>query len=402
MERMLLAAGLRSRASFELIKSYITLNRYDRPFQIVWDLVDNYYQRDTNAQFVQPEVLLGLIAETNRNDKHVAQFTEQINEALAVDVSEVNVEQVVLASKKRELGDELAMALTNGRDDLELLEEYRKVYEMTSLDELNEVGETVIDSSNRLALLTEEANRTGLLTLYPEVLNQRLDGGVAGGDHIVVYARPETGKTALCLTMAAGFARQGAFGVYFGNEDRQVRMLTRVISCLVGLTRHQVLDNFAEAERQAVEVGLNNIMLVGLSPGTPRRIEEYIKKYRPRWVVIDQLRNVAMKSDGRVNQLEAAATFAREMAKKYNCVVISVTQAGDSASNKEVLDMGDVDYSNTGIPAQADLMVGMGVNATLDSQNVRMLSLPKNKIGGVHDHFPVRINPFISRITSPR
>jgi replicative DNA helicase len=203
MERMLLAAGLRSRASFELIKSYITLRRYDRPFQIVWDMVDNYYQRDANAQHVQAEVLLGLIAETNRNEKHVAQFTEMVNEALAVDVSEVNVEQVVLASKKRELGDELAMALTNGKDDPELLEEYRKVSEMTSLDELNEVGEIVINASNRAALLEEEANRTGLLTLYPEALNQRLDGGVAGGDHIVVYARPETGKTALCLTMAA-------------------------------------------------------------------------------------------------------------------------------------------------------------------------------------------------------
>jgi hypothetical protein len=149
-------------------------------------------------------------------------------------------------------------------------------------------------------------------------------------------------------------------------------------------------------------VGLDNIMLVGLSPGTPRRIEEYIKKYRPRWIIIDQLRNIAMKSDGRVNQLEAAATFAREMAKKYNCVVISVTQAGDSASNKEVLDMGDVDFSNTGIPAQADVMIGMGVNASLDSQNIRILALPKNKIGGVHDSFAVRINPFISRITTPR
>jgi hypothetical protein len=81
-------------------------------------------------------------------------------------------------------------------------------------------------------------------------------------------------------------------------------------------------------------------------------------------------------------------------------VVVSVTQAGDSANNKEILDMGDVDFSNTGIPAQADVMIGMGVTPALDQQGVRMLSLPKNKIGGDHSNFLVRINPFLSRVTS--
>ena len=83
-----------------------------------------------------------------------------------------------------------------------------------------------------------------------------------------------------------------------------------------------------------------------------------------------------------------------------NVLAISVTQAGDSADNKAVLDMGDVDYSNTGIPAQADVMIGVGVTAELEAENRRMFSLPKNKISGDHSSFPVNVLPHLSRVTS--
>lgn len=400
MEKMLLAAGLKSRASFETIHGWITLKKYSRPFQIVWDMVVNYYHRDENAEFASPDVLIALITETVRNDKHQAQFIDMITEASGTDVSEVNVEQVVLEAKRTELGDELALALTNGTKHDELLVKYTELLEMTSLEELAEEGSDELDVNDLEYILDEESDGVGRLVLYPAAINDRLGGGVQGGHHIVVYARPETGKTALCISIAAGFARQGSRGLYFINEDRPQDIMLRLISNLTGWTRQQILGNKAEAIRLAVEAGLNNITIISMAPGTPKQIEGYVKKYNPAWIIIDQLRNVAVKSDSRVNQLEMAATFGRNIAKKYNMVVVSVTQAGDSANNKEILDMGDVDFSNTGIPAQADVMIGMGVTPALDQQGVRMISLPKNKIGGDHSNFLVRIQPFLSRVTS--
>lgn len=402
MERMLLAAALKGRASQELISAYITLNKYSRPFQIVWDLVANYYKRDEDSQEVQPEILLALIGETVRNDKHVAQFTEMINEAVATDVSEVNVQQVVLEAKRTELADELAMALTNGKEHDELIETYLAVKAMTSLDELDEQGTEELDATNMADILAQEADRTGALQLYPLAINDRTDGGVRGGDHIVVFARPETGKTALCISIASGFARQGAVGIYFGNEDRPQKLLLRLISNLIGWNRRQILDNVDEALELANKEGLGNVKIVSLAPGTPAVIEAYIKKTSPRWIIIDQLRNIAVKADSRVNQLEAAATVARNLGKKYNLVVVSVTQAGDSAANKEILEMGDVDFSNTGIPAAADMMIGMGVTPAMEQQGIRMISLPKNKIGGDHGNFAVRLDQFLSRVMSIR
>ena len=80
--------------------------------------------------------------------------------------------------------------------------------------------------------------------------------------------------------------------------------------------------------------------------------------------------------------------------------MLSVTQGADSCRNKLILDTGDVDSSNVGIPAQADVMIGIGMDATMEAEGTRMLSMPKNKISGNHDAFPVRINPQLSRITS--
>ena len=77
-----------------------------------------------------------------------------------------------------------------------------------------------------------------------------------------------------------------------------------------------------------------------------------------------------------------------------------MTQAGDSAARKAVLDLGDVDYSNTGIPAQADLMVGLGANDHHAKNGEIVFSLPKNKISGVHEYFACAVEPQLSKIVS--
>ena len=109
---------------------------------------------------------------------------------------------------------------------------------------------------------------------------------------------------------------------------------------------------------------------------------------------------MAVKSDTRTNQLEEAANAMRNIAKRYDAIAITVTQAGDSAQGKAVLDMGDVDSSNTGIPGACDVLLGIGGTEQQIAQGIRTLSLSKNKIGGVHDSFPVRFNPRISKFVS--
>jgi archaellum biogenesis ATPase FlaH len=403
MELQLLASSLRSKPDYELIRGYIDIKlaTYDKLFQIVMKKVDDYYRRDPDATAVDAAVLVAQIAESIRNNKHVARMSEMIDSALAASSSDVNVRAVILLAKQQEVADKLSQVLASGIGEPDgLIDELQAIRAMTSLEELEEQGLEVFHDVDLSALVIQEFDPANLIKLYPDSLNERIDGGAKRGHHVVVFAQVELGKTAFCVNLNAGFARQGLRSLYFINEDRPQDILIRHVSNLSGMNKREIHNDPERAQHIANENGFQNVIVVSCSPGTPRQIETYIDKYEPDCVLVDQLRNLAMKADNRVNQLEAAATAMRTIAKKKNVLMVSVTQAGDSASNKLILDKGDVDYSNVGIPAQADLMIGIGMDAAFEAEGLRELTLCKNKINGCHDSWPVRIITPLSRIRS--
>lgn len=400
MEMQILSVSLKNRESYQLIASYINPKSYSREFQILFSWIGDYYHRDVGAHSVERTVFGELITTAARNEKHTERFLSMVDEAAALDTSDTNVKQVVLQAKQKEIGEKLALTIANGQDATELVDEYRELLRYTSLDEMLERGVEVYTAEDMERLIEDALDPTGRLIVYPLALNERLDGGLSGSDKLTLYARPEMGKTAEVLTIAGGFARQGAPGIVFNNEERINRLYIRQISNLTGLSKAEILHDPKRARDLAYEQGFAHIKFISLSPGTLRQIEEFVEKEEPRWIIVDQLRNLAIKSESRTNQLEAAATGIRNIIKKYNIIGIDVTQAGDSAEGKAILEMGDIDYSNTGIPAQADVLLGIGATPEQNAEGVRIFSLPKNKVGGVHDSFPVRINPLISKYAS--
>lgn len=401
MEKHLLAAGLKSRESFDLISRYISFKKYSKEFQIIFGLVKDYYHRDPDAKVVEAEVLIANLGDKVRGEKHVARLTEMLTLALAEweTLSEPNVNNVVLAAKRQEVADELAVALTSGDSTKinPLLQEYNEVAELVDLQELDAAGVEVLEATDLAAIIRQTFDPRNVLRVYPDALNERLDGGLRPGHHLTLFARPECGKTAECITMVCGFAHNGYEVLYVGNEDPPQDILIRLTQCLTGWTKDRVLGDVAGATELALELGLGRIRVVSVAPGTPRQVEALIEKYEPDVLVVDQLRNLDMGDDNRVIQLEKAAIFCRNCAKKYQIVVISVTQAGDSADGKAVLDMGDVDFSNTGVPAAADVMLGIGMTKEMELAGQRCFTLCKNKVSGVHDSFVVRLVQPISK-----
>lgn len=401
MENTLVSAMLSSRSSFQVIREHINLKQYTRQFQILVAHIDQYYQRDNEATHVDRNTLVELVASSLRNDKHVEEFTSLIDQAIATSVSEPNIKQVVLLAKREEVGDLLAAAIVNKDPKVQdLIEQYQKLCKATELEEVVS-GLEVYSNVDLASLIASEYDPASFMKLMPLALNDKLDGGLKGGHHVVAFARPEAGKSMFAINAACGFARQGFKGIYLINEDRPKDILIRITSNLSGMTKHQIRDDPREAQRLADERGFGNITVVSAAPGTIQQVSEQIEANTDvKWVVIDQLRNIKVKAENRTNQLEAAATGARNLAKEYNVGVISVTQAGDSATGRKVLEQGDVDSSNTGIPAQADLMVGIGMDLELEQAGMRMFTLCKNKLSGDHSSFPVRVEPQLSRIRS--
>ncbi len=264
------------------------------------------------------------------------------------------------------------------------------------------IGEVPVRVARKVGTRHASPKRKGLqFGIKVEAIGE---GSYAGfcvdGDHLFMLADyTVTHNTAFNATVACGFANQGAFGIYFINEDRTEDVYIRLVCCLVGQPEEVVVADYERWQQVALQRGLANIMLVSLAPGTLGEIEKFVEQYQPRWVIVDQLRNLSMKETNKVLQLEYAASGMRNIAKKHNLVAVSTTQAGDSAEGKRLLTMGDIDYSNTGIPAQADVLIGVGATPEDVALGMRYASICKNKRGGGHAQVPLRIHSPISRYT---
>jgi len=395
-ERHVLSSTINSRDAYDAVADHVGAGDLSEQGFIIWKGIQTYYDTDPDATRIDVSLLADRVARRLSADKHKEIFRGLVNDLASFESSPPNVVADLLATKREVKGHQLASALLNGSDTAGLLHEYGTLLGQTSLGE-EETPETRQGYSIE-ELVAEKFSEKGLIEVWPPSLNERLDGGVKRGHHLVVFARPEMGKTLLVIEMMAGFVSQGFTVLYVGNEDPIDDINMRIVNRLSGMTKTEVREHPARAAERAGEHGYNLLIIASLTPGTPREITNLILDHAPDVLVLDQLRNINMYNDNYVLQLEKAATQARTWAKKYSCVVVSVTQAGDSATGKAVLDIGDVDYSNTGIPGQADVMIGLGANQRNIDRGELVISLPKNKVSGRHEYFAVLAEPTLSQL----
>lgn len=203
MELHLLNASLAGRENLYRILDYIAAKEYSREFQILMGKMREYYDRDTAATHVVKEVFLGMLEASVQNKKHFEKFVEIINEAEATSTSDANIQELILRTKLNEVKTQLAVALMNdGKNVQELMEQLREIQHYTTLDELAHAGTEILTHEDAESILSRLINREGILKVYPQSLDERLDGGANGGHHIVIFARPEMGKSAQNITMA--------------------------------------------------------------------------------------------------------------------------------------------------------------------------------------------------------
>jgi len=389
VELRVVSAALRSREAYTILKEHAELEM--PAMQLLFGLAGEWYDNDHQAAQVDQEIFEDQIRGKFPTEAKAEHVLDICKEAFALSFSIPNYISLSIESKRAATGNRLAAALSNSdRDDSRidtLLEQYASLKEADKLDNDDEVlhNITVEDSLN--TVLSKE----GRIYLAPRTLNEET-GGAMPGHHIVIFARPEVGKTAETCTLMAGFAWHNLPGIFFGNEEPVLITAARVQSCMTGMTAEEMGAEPDKATALLARRGWENIRFIPITPGTPAEIERYVKRYGAKWFIVDQLRHLAVKADTRTNQLEAAANAVRQIGLRNGALSISVTQAGDSGEGKLRLTQGDIDSSNTGIPGSADLMIGIGMNDEFESQGMRMFNLPKNKLSGRHSHFPVKID----------
>jgi replicative DNA helicase len=228
-------------------------------------------------------------------------------------------------------------------------------------------------------------------------------GGIGDGNLMIVFARPETGKTAFWVSLVSspdGFAEQGAKVHAFINEEPAVRTQMRAISCYTGMTREEIVENI-EIANGKWDLIKENIQLYDTVDWTMDDIDSHCEKHKPDIIVIDQLDKVNIsgiyaRSD---EKLRAIYTSAREIAKRRKCAIIAISQASNDAHNKRHMDFNMMENSRTGKAAEADLIIGVGKAPDTNGQENmdRSLCISKNKINGYHGIIDAKIYREISR-----
>ncbi|ASF00240.1 putative replicative DNA helicase [uncultured virus] len=227
-------------------------------------------------------------------------------------------------------------------------------------------------------------------------------GGIGGGNLMISFARPETGKTAFWISLCSGpegFAQQGAKIHAFINEEPAIRTQMRAISCFTGMTREEIIQEKNMAQRVWSEIK-DNISMFDTVDWSMEDIDAHCEKHRPDIIVIDQLDKVNVtgtyaRTDEKLRQIY---TSAREIAKRRDCAVIAMSQASADAHNRNSISFDQMENSKTGKAAEADLIIGIGRNSNSDTENkIRTLCISKNKINGYHGEPVCTIRREISR-----
>lgn len=396
-EAKVLSVFLDNRKDYDMASPYIDREEWSPLGASLLELVDAYYEKDAEAERIDIEVFRKAVSRRFKDiPRHLDKANDLLTMVLNADSSAVNITSELLAHERAKIGTTLADALLS-QDDIRiesLLARYSELMDASTLED--HVTEEYVGLT--LSELESKFEADGQWQLWPMKLGGLLKGGLRPGHSVVVAARPERGKTLFGITFTAGFLAQGAKVLYIGNEDPITDLIMRLLSCITGLTQDQMLQHKDAAMERAVERGYNNCVFAGLSPGTVYEIEALVRRHEPDIVIVDQMRNVVAKTENNTLRLEYVARELRNVARRHNCVMVAVTQVGDSGRDKLVLNDGDIDGSNTGIPGACDVIIMVGSNDEYEKMNLRMVKFAKNKLGGDHSEVVVSVDRALSRV----
>lgn len=392
---------MKDRKIWEKVRTHVK-DLFSPQGEILWEHISEYYTLDPSAKTTDASIIKESIKRQVKNPKHHDLFNRFIDGINAAEpTSGPNIAKEILAQRASVVGGELAQQILAGtRVDRKLITAYEQLVDQQELDGTDEDSHRSFTGAT-VESLKDADDGASRLPLYPNSLNTRIGGGCLAGDHVLIFARPEVGKTASALNFIRGLAKSDKRVIYFGNEDPVRRVMQRAKACFSELTFEECLNDPERADELSSKNGFGNVTFCEFYPGSVGQIREIVEANKPDAILIDQLPNLeGGKTENYTLHLGTLARGVRAVAKKYNCLAISYCQAGDSAENKLILEMGDVSWSNTDVQATADLMIGIGMDREYAQRGWRMLSICKNKLTGNHDYFPVQLDPQLSRLRS--
>ena len=356
---------------------------------------------------LKPEDLYSIWLSKNpvATTSEINEFRDNIDDLKRAEAITSEVATDVIESLwRREIGRDIAnIGINMSEGDTSALLKLQSLIEKISGSYMpDEFGEPTTDNIYELLAETSDDNRWkfNIETLARHVY------GIGPAEFGIVFARPETGKSAFLISIIAGpggFCQQGAKVLYLGNEERTTRTKLRAIQACSGMTREEITNNpdLAMSKYQAIK---DRLIMKDVQEWDLDTINAYCEKIKPDAVFIDQADKVTISGlyNSSHERLRELYRSLRELAKRHDCALIGVSQASAEAEGKTRVDFSMLEGSKTGKAAEADLIIGIGKASSGDDNepdNRRFINVSKNKLSGFHGYVIAMIEPEVSRYT---
>lgn len=199
------------------------------------------------------------------------------------------------------------------------------------------------------------------------------------GELVTLFGLPGSGKTALSQNIAVGMDIHGNIRtqlptLYISMEMSAEMMYRRWAQIVMDMTRGEAIEYFKNISDGQPLQELGNILLRVISPSL-QQIEEEVKKYQARLVIIDYIELLDVNANSERGRIKAITRFLKQLALREDIIVLAISQVSRAYSRLGVLDL-YAGKESSSIEADSDKVIGMwGSNA----QRVKKIEFFKNR-----------------------
>lgn len=388
-----------SRDCYNSYRNYISKSDFSKELGPVLDALDLWYQNNTVDCSVDDLANLVFANPVNKD------YFREVFGVLGSKTPLESTKTLLEGFRRQRLLEDISSAAYEASTGRKSIDAVSTLVDKLGSVEISPELEFVTDD---LQDIVDSVVATPGLRWRLRTLNEML-GSLRKGDFGFIFARPETGKTMFLASeityMASQLKEEEGPILWFNLEEEGRKVKFRLFQAALGLNKEQILSDIPRAQALYLEHTHGKILLYDDATTTMKDIERACEKYQPSLVVIDQLDKVhGFQNDREDLRVGSIYLRARELAKRY-CPFIGVCQASAEGEGREFLTMAEVSNSKTSKAAEADWILGIGRKHDAGVENIRGLSVLKNKLLGdsesnpeeAHGRRQVLVRPAIQR-----
>lgn len=383
------------REYYNKYRKYININKLNYSLKAIVKLLDIIYNNYNYERVKIEDLRLQLEIEypnlSSENFSDIDQTLTELSQLEGKDLSDSQITDAVRAYIDRHYAHSLVEALlpmlesSSSPDAKYKLSEVFQEWGSVSEELENRDRHIVTDDLDEIFEIEQDDSG---YEWFCEELTYAL-GKIKPCDLGLIFAAPNTGKTAFVLSIATSLVKQGCRVLHINNEERGTKVKLRFLENYFNKNKNELFYDREYYNERYIEECADKYILYNVSELHVLELKNLIQQYEPEVVLIDQAWKLRVRKEDRQDMtLQAIWNNLRIIAKDYNVHIIGTQQSDSSGydNRKLYLPLEAIHGSKIGVQGELDYAIGINLNSEdVSNPHYRYISTPKNKNTGKED-----------------